>query len=679
MSLELREKRMQFVGVDVGGTFTDFVWVVDGALVVHKEPTSPEDQSQGISRGFSVLGVSDEASLVHGTTVATNALLERSGARTALITTRGFADVLAIGRQNRPFLYRLSQERMPPLVPDGRRYELTERVDATGEILIPLDEEELDPLIEHLTEAGIESIAIVFLFSFLNPKHEQRVSEVIRSGCEGIMVSISSELLPEYREYERTATTVINAYVHPEVKTYLGNLKAKMDQRSVFVMQSSGGVLDLDNASDQPGRLVLSGPAGGVVGAFEVARLALDTDTPYIMTFDMGGTSTDVALCPGELPRTAESEIVHLPLRFPSMDIHTVGAGGGSIARIDTGGGLRVGPESAGAEPGPACYRRGGTLPTVTDAHLVLGRIQEDSFLQSEGAGLDREASQHALASIAPVFGGSIEQAAVGIIRVANAQMERALRRISVERGYDPRRYTLVPFGGAGPLHACELADALGITQVLIPRFPGVLSALGLLKAKMTSEASLAILEDFSTIELEPEILAGAYIQLGNKAKQGIPIRDKSPLLRAWVDLRYKGQSFELEVPLKGAINKENVQKTWSLFHEMHNQRFGYALYDSEVEVVTLRVQAELPGMNVANTHFAHNGNDKTTLGGEEREVWLSEVRADQVQYMDRAQLDAGDKFKGPAILRQYDTTLLVLPSWEASVDVYQNVILRRM
>ena len=354
-------KPPELVGIDVGGTFTDFVWLVDGELRVFKESTTPNDQSLAILRGLQALGVDAEARVVHGTTVATNALLEHRGAKTALLTTSGFADILAIGRQNRPHLYKLTQVRPAPLVPPSLRLEVSERLDASGQVLMPLDEEGVRTAVQTLQDEGVESIAIVFLFSFLNPSHERKTAQIVQALLPEIHVSCSSDLLPEYREYERTAATVINAYVQPLVAKYLARLKMSLGKRTLHVMQSSGGAIGIDKATYEGARLVLSGPAGGIVGAFEVAKTANDDDKPLIITFDMGGTSTDVALCPGILPRTAESGIAGLPLRFPSADIHTVGAGGGSIARVDAGGVLRVGPESAGAMPGPACYGRGGT------------------------------------------------------------------------------------------------------------------------------------------------------------------------------------------------------------------------------------------------------------------------------------------------------------------------------
>ena len=379
-----RRERMgstpQLVGIDVGGTFTDFVIYQRGQFLIHKESTTPQDQSRAIVGGLEQLNATRADAILHGTTIATNALLEQRGARTALITSYGFADVLAIGRQNRPQLYALTQTRTPSLVPRSLRIEVQERIGSTGEVLVPLDETALDAVATRLRKEGVESLAIVLLFSFLNDAHERRVSALLRERLPDLPQSLSVEVLPEYREFERTATTVINAYVQPLASRYLNRLSEVLRGQPLWVMQSNGGTLSASRAAEQAARLVLSGPAGGVVGAYGLAQRALNTAEPHILTFDMGGTSTDVALCPGRIPHTTESSICDLPLRLPSTEIHTVGAGGGSMARIDAGGVLRVGPESAGADPGPVCYGKGGTIPTVTDANLVLGRLVSGAF-----------------------------------------------------------------------------------------------------------------------------------------------------------------------------------------------------------------------------------------------------------------------------------------------------------
>jgi len=666
------------VGIDVGGTFTDFVWRIGDRLQVLKLPTTPKDQSEAIGNGLVQLNVGTKAEVMHGTTVATNALLERRGARAALVTTKGFADVLAIGRQNRPSLYVLSQQRKPELIPASWRFELDERLDAKGGVIKSLNKADINRLAEKLEAEQIESIAVVFLFSFLNPEHEREVADHLATVLPHLDVSVSSELLPEYREYERTTTVTINAYVQPLVAAYLNRLKEALQERSIFVMQSNGGVLSLESAARQAGRLVLSGPAGGVVGAFEVAKRGLDTSAPEIITFDMGGTSTDVALCPGVLPRTSEGLITDLPIRFPSMDIHTVGAGGGSIARVDSGGVLRVGPESAGADPGPICYGRGGVEPTVTDANLVLGRIPKDGF-QGGGMPLDVDAAMDALASLGRSLGLSPFEAALGVIRVANAVMERALRRISVEQGFDPRSYTLVPFGGAGGLHACELAEALGIEHILIPRYPGVLSAWGLTIADSTFDASATVLMDTQKVLARPELLEPMYLDLVQKVNQGLLDQATRPSFQAWFDIRYKGQSYELEIPVDLPFTASSISQSLDRFSAMHERRFGYTLTGSLIEIVAMRLQGKHTGVPLGHEEMPREVSNASMKQNERRQVWVDAAGAQLVQYWNRADIEPGQDFKGPALVGQYDATLLVFPSWRVSSDIHRNILLRRM
>ncbi len=671
------------VGVDVGGTFTDFVVLQDGRFRVHKRATTPQDQSRAIVAGLEELAIS-RAEIVHGTTVATNALLERRGASTALLTTQGFADVLVIGRQNRPALYRLHQARPPELVADPWRLEVPERVGADGSVLLPLDEDAVRALARQLAQdpEGPESLAVVLLFSFLNPAHEQRVGAILREHLPDRFISLSSEILPEYREYERTATTVINAYVQPLVARYLARLTGALPHSRVRVMQSNGGVIGVDQAGHQAARLVLSGPAGGVVGAFALAQQATGQDTPHVITLDMGGTSTDVALCPGAVERTAESEIAGLPLRLPIIDIHTVGAGGGSLAYVDSGGSLRVGPQSAGAVPGPACYGRGGTQPTVTDANLVLGRLAPDQFLGGRGhISLDPGAARAVLASLGQALGGlSPEEAALGVVRVANATMERALRRVSVERGHDPREFILVPFGGAGPLHACELADALQVRRILVPPHPGVLSALGLLMADVAHEISHAVLASASTLTGEPRplqaladrLVAGVRAVL---AREGIP----EPRLEAALDMRYRGQSYELTVPVALPLTGPGLATAVADFHPTHARRYGYAMPQEPVEIVALRVRGIGPG---ARPRFRPEPLGSPTPPAEAllatRPVWFHPAGPTETRGYRREALQPGNRFPGPAVVFQFDTTILVAPGWNAHVDAWRNLWLER-
>lgn len=678
------------IGIDTGGTFTDIV-LVDasaGTMAVTKVSSTPDNPARGLVNGVNeILGkVGGEPvevrALCHGTTVATNALLERRGARMALLTTAGFKDVLLIGRQNRPHIYRLFQERPPMLVPDDLRLEVIERLAPDGSVLTPLDEADLANMIEKLADLQPESVAIVLLYAFQNPAHERRVAQLLAAKLPDLPRSLSSEILPEYREYERTATTVVNAYVQPLVGRYLDRLAARLPGTPIRIMQSNGGAIGLAQAAEQPARLVLSGPAGGVVGAFELARQAQGAQTPVqIITFDMGGTSTDVALCPGHIPHSAESEIAGLPLRLPIIDIHTVGAGGGSLAQVDPGGALRVGPHSAGAVPGPVCYGRGGVQATVTDANLVLGRLDAAQFLGGEGAvGLDEKAALIVLTQLGQELGGrSAHEAALGIVRVANAVMERALRQVSVERGHDPRRFALVPFGGAGPLHACDLADALGIRHIFLPPSPGVLSALGLLLADVVYDTSHAVLRLAHRVV---EDLPGIEALFADQADQvravlaGEGFAD--PDLAASLDMRYQGQSYELSVPLALPITSASVAGAVDAFHAAHAQRYGYAMPDQLVEVVTLRVRGSGPGARPTFARHPLGEADPSPARLADKPVWFDAHGPTPTACYDRSALGPGHRFVGPAMIFQFDTTTVVPPGWSARVDGLHNIWLAR-
>lgn len=683
------------LGVDTGGTFTDLVWLNNhGHIQISKVLSTPDDPSRAILTGVDLLQVPDQAAVVHGSTVATNALLERRGARTALITTTGFADVLAIGRQNRPDLYALVPQKPEPLVARRWRFEVRERITAQGEILQPVDLDSLKPILNQLRSDGIESVAVSLIFSFLVPAHEQMIGQMLQewAASEGIdlHVSLSSEILPEYREYERTSTTVINAYVAPLMSRYLTRLASGLHPRRLSVMQSNGGVISAAAAGTQAARTVLSGPAGGVVGARFVASQA---GFQEIITFDMGGTSTDVSLCPGSLPTTSEGEIAGQPLRLPIIDIHTVGAGGGSLAYLDAGGALHVGPQSAGAHPGPACYGRdigdwkleaAGQISrqpvTTTDANLILGRLDTEHFLGG-GMRLDLTRSRDAIAELTDRMGegASPEEASWGIIQLANANMERAIRRISVERGYDPRLFTLVAFGGAGPLHACELAESMQISRVLIPAFPGVLSALGMLAAAPTKDYSKTVMrvlapsdhgrsnsdawwsEQFGPVEERA---------LFDMSDEGY-MRDELLLARS-LDVRYLGQSHELTIPCGSTSVEPQIVNA---FHQAHLRRYGYQQPDAIVEVVNLRiaVAASVTQPILAGRKSAENGGAKVVLGS--KPVWFGGDWVEAVTY-DRDGLVAGDQLDGPAIIFQYDTTTVVPPGWHAAVDGQANLIL---
>ncbi len=644
------------------------------------------DPSPAVLEGIERLGVPADAVIAHGTTVATNALLEHRGARTALITTQGFRDALVIGRQTRPELYRLS---FPPRwspAPDELRFEVNERVAAEGATLTPLAIAEVERVLDRVAAAGAESLAVCLLFSFANPAHERLIGEMARA--RGLFVSLSSEILPEFREFERTSTTVLNAYVSPLMAEYVDRLEAGLGGRALWIMQSSGGILGAEAARKQAVRTLLSGPAGGALGALQVATRA---GFPRVIGFDMGGTSTDATLVDasrgdGGITRTSEGSVEGWPARVPMIDIHTVGAGGGSIAWVDAGGALRVGPQSAGSNPGPACYGRGGEGFTVTDANLLLGRLHGDYFLGGRMR-LDRDAAERAGAALARRLGMAVEEAAEGVIRVADARMEQALRVISVARGADPREFALLPFGGAGPIHACSLAEALRIPRVLIPRHPGVLSALGLALADFTADTSRTVM--VRPHEQSPEgawracraafaglEAAGLEALASEGFETEMPGEFASPagVLERALDVRYQGQSFELTVPLE-AGNVGAFERALAEFHRRHETRYGYARPDAPVEIVNVRLTARgrRAKPEFAAAPPASSTDPAAAQAGETRMRSAGRWREAPVYLRDR--LESGHELIGPALVAQEDATTVLLPFWRARVDPWLNLV----
>ena len=669
----------KIVGIDVGGTFTDIALLEDGELTVHKLPSTPDDPTRGILQGIADIGVS-EADFVHGSTVATNALLEGKGSRTALVTTLGFEDVLEIGRQARSELYNLNLERPPALAPWELRFGVAERVDHTGMIIDDLTPQSVDTLAALIEQAQVDSVAVSFLFSFLNPVHEEMVLEALQKLPGQPFISISSRVLPEFREYERTSTVVVNSYVGKLMSQYLGRLEKSLG-RGLRIMQSSGGSITSRLASEQPVRTILSGPAGGVVGAFHTGTQA---GYPDIITLDMGGTSTDVCLCPGEIKATTGQGVGGYPVSVPMIDIHTVGAGGGSIARVDSGGALAVGPQSAGAAPGPACYGVGDQL-TVTDANLVLGRLLPEQFLGGR-LELDKGRAEGLMADLGTQIGAAPRETALGIIRVVNSNMERAIRAISLERGYDPRRFTLVPFGGAGPMHCCELAQELGIPRVLVPGRPGILSALGVAIADVVKDYSRTVMlrgEDLNRLRMDEEFLGLEGLARRELESEDLPVERMTA--RRFLDVRYLGQSFELTVDYPG-INRSNQRtndqgptlrrRIADSFYRAHLQRFGYADRNQPVEVVNLRLKLELrvdkpdPAAEPAGP-----ADPAQARAGRTQVVFAQgELPTDLYQ---RGELRSGHQFPGPALVLQMDTTIVVPPQWNASVDPFRNLLLQ--
>ena len=649
------------IGIDTGGTFTDFVRIERGVLVTHKLRSTPDDQSVAILAGISELSRDVAADIVHGSTVATNAVLERKGARVGLVTTAGFEDVIRIGRQTRPELYNIFVPLPRPIVDTGLTFGVGERLDPDGRVLAPLHADAVDELPAKLKRAGADVAAVCLLHSYVNPAHEQAIAARLRAA--GWLVSVSSEVLPEYREFERWSTTVVNAYVSPLIDRYLARLEQGLPGRKLAIMQSNGGSISATLARTQAVRTVLSGPAAGVVGAQAVAAAA---GFDRIISFDMGGTSTDVSLVDRAIPRSTDSRIGDFPVRLPVIDIHTVGAGGGSIAYVDRGGALRVGPRSAGAVPGPVCYGTGEEL-TVTDANLLLGRLDAEFFLGGRMT-LDAARVQGIAAGVARSLKLSVDALAEGIVRVANANMERAIRVVSVERGHDPRAFSLVAFGGAGGMHACEIARALDIPTVVVPRHAGVLSALGMLAADVTRDYSASVLSPAADITLRQltERLA-PLVRRGRRELAGEGFGARQIRITEQIDVRYIGQSYEITLPFTPAFARE--------FHRRHGTLYGYSNPDRAIEVVAVRVQAAavMPKLRLPfskpRTAAARPHTIRTArFDGASRKT----------AYFRWPDLQPGAGARGPAVIAGPEATAVVPPGWRFTVDGFGNVIAAR-
>ena len=663
------------MGVDTGGTFTDFVMIIDGQLRVAKRLSTPHNPSEALLAEVAVQHAPDI--LIHGTTVATNALLERRGARTALITTRGFADVLAIGRGDRPSLYNRDQTRPEPLVPRELRLEIAERTTFDKHVLVPLTDDAVHALIQHLDAADVESIAICLLHAYANPQHEARIAELLHAHNPHWQISVSHRIVTEAREYERTATSVVNAYVAPIMTRYLTYLATHLPAHTKLrIMASDGGSMGVQTAQHLPARTTLSGPAGGIVGAYAVAQ---QIGITRIISFDMGGTSTDVALCDGGLPRSNGSAVGGIPVRLPSLDIHTVGAGGGSLARVDNGGALRVGPQSAGANPGPACYGT-GTHATVTDANVILGRLRTDAFLGGAMT-LDAERAQRAVDPIAGQIITDRITAALGIVRVVNAAMARAVRTISVERGHNPRDFALVAFGGAGPLHAVALAQELGIEQVIIPLYPGVLSALGMVTAQVTRSATrplLCTLDQLDVVTLN-QLLSDMHAEISLAlSHDGEDVNQFTDTVT--VAMRYRGQAFELDVPLplhQRTVTHAHLAEAGQRFHQLHHQRYGHSMLHRTIEVTSMQHTMANTGMPLPMPHV----QTRTTPLEPTTTVLAYPDDHDQARptaLYTRASLCPGDVITGPAIITQLDATSVIPSGWQGVVTPALTVVVRQ-
>lgn len=656
------------VGVDVGGTFTDLVVAHEGLLTIWKLPSTPQDQSEafesGVREALARAGNPSPGVIAHGTTVATNAVLERRGARTALVTTEGFRDILLIGRQNRPSLYDMWTDRPSPLVPRELSDGIPERVGPDGEVILPLDETATAQSLRRLLEARPESVAVCLLFSFVNPDHEQRLRDLLARIAPTVRVSLSSEVLPEFREYERASTTALDAYVGPVIERYVGRISARVADLGapVVVMRSGGGTMSAEQAAREAVHTLLSGPAAGVRGAAAVAEKAGFFD---LVSFDMGGTSTDVCLVEkGEPAIAAESSVGGLPFRTPALAVHTVGAGGGSLLWIDQAGALRAGPRSAGALPGPACYGRGGTEPTVTDAHLMLGHLDPSSFLGGR-VPLDEAAARRALQTIAAKLDAGVEELAVAGLAAVRAQMAKAIRIVTVERGRDPRDLALVGFGGAGPMHATALASQLEMGMVLVPPAPGVLSALGLLATPPTADASLT----HPMVEPAPDQIEAIFAEISRRAEEALRRQGAVPVeVTRTIDCRYRGQAHE--VP----ISADPLDAVSERFAAEHRGRFGWNAPGETVELITFRVRAsgEVPELPLPPVPTGSGARPVAR-----RQVWADGERVEAPVY-DRAALGSGDEVSGPCVIRGEESTVVVEARWDLEVDRWGTLVARK-
>jgi len=673
---------MKIIGVDVGGTFTDIIMIDSetGRQFVHKVPSTPESQEQAVIRGIEEILQRVEVNankvglVVHGTTVATNAMLERKGANVCLLTTKGFEDVLEIARQNREDIYDLYARKPEPLVTRDNRIGIAERIDFEGSILQPLENTEITRTIEELRKRSPDAIAISFMFSFKQPKHERELLVAVKKKISGYSVA-SSDVLPEFREYERTSTTVLEAYLGPLVLGYLGKLDKAVEQicpKSILnIMQSNGGTILCSRIEGNAVGLAISGLAGGVIGGWNVSS---SEGITHALTLDMGGTSCDISAVSERVLVKSDNEVAGLPLRTPSVDVKTIGAGGGSIAWIDDAGILHVGPQSAGADPGPAAYGKGGKQATVTDANLILGRLNPEYFLGGV-IKLDMDSAQQAIQRLADNLEMTIEETALGIIRISTSNMVQAIREVTVERGRDPRTFVLVPFGGAGPTQAVDIADALDIDSILIPPYPGITSALGLVCSHLRVDMMRTIilqLDDHETetlFQLLKELSSEAYKRLINQGA------DSETICEEWkVDMRYSGQSHELtiEVPM---TSNDLVRKTRTLFEEEHQRSFGYKLEGKSVEWVTIRVTVTPKQETSKPKSIAPQISPEASVS---RPVLLDDGSQTDAIVFKRDSIPLEKEIVGPAIIEQGDTTIYLSPNWRMERQANGNIWMRR-
>jgi N-methylhydantoinase A len=658
---------MIIIGVDTGGTFTDFVYIENNEVKIFKRLSTPANPAEAVLDGINRIAKGKLKNIVHGSTVATNAILERKGVKTALITNKGFEDIVDIGRQNRERLYDLHYEKPISIVPKNLRFGIKGRVLFTGEIYEDADEAVINEVLDNINKLNVESIAVSLLFSYVNNKHEKLVESVAKKY--NIPISCSYQVLPEFREFERTSTTVLNAYVSPIMHRYITYLQDNLEQGDILrIMQSNGGSISAETAMTESIRTILSGPAGGAVGAFEIAKLA---GFNKIITFDMGGTSTDVSLMDENLSYTYESKISGMPIKVPMIDINTVGAGGGSIAYIDEGGALRVGPESAGADPGPICYGKGEKI-TVTDANLYLGRLIPDYFLGGNMK-LAYERLDKYFQELADDINMDKIELAKGILEIANVNMERAIRVISVEKGFNPGEFTLVSFGGAGGMHAAFLAENLSIESVLIPKNPGILSAFGMLMADVIKDYSYTIMVQEKDANYD-EIMShfAPLIEKGRKDLIFEGVHEENIFYEYFLDMRYKGQSHEITIP----FDKDFVET----FHNYHERFFGYKNMDKSTEIVNIRLRCRgfLEKPEVKSESLQSKELDKEAII-DTKDVIFYSLEPVKTKIINREMLNPGNEFNGPAIVVEYTSTIVIPPNWNVKVDKFGNMVLNKI
>ena len=672
------------IGVDVGGTNTDICAIDEatGELMVYKLPSSLKDQSQAVVGGVKKivekygLDYNEVDRFIHGTTVATNAILETRGARTALITTKGFRDLLEIGRQKRPDLYDLQMDKAPVLVPRNLRYELSERMNYRGEILEELKDEEILMLIEELKKSHAEAVAVLFLNAYLNPENEARVKELIETHLPGIYISTSSEISNQFREFERLCGTVLNSFVGPEVKKYLDNLQNTLKQigiKKVYINHSNGGLMSINEAATYPIKTGLSGPAAGVIGVQYLMNLI---DVKNVITIDVGGTSTDISMIvDGNIESSKDKNISGYPVRIPSIDISTIGAGGGSIAWVDNGGILKVGPQSAGAEPGPACYARGGTEAAITDARVVLGHLNNKELLNGQ-LPIDSSLSFKAVEKLSEKIGMNVEETARGIITVGNSNIVKEIKNVTVEKGYNPSDFALVAFGGAGPLHAAELMEELSMPMSIIPKTPGLLAAYGLLTEDMRRDFVQTSVMDLGQTDFS--VITTMYDRLEHDAdvwfdKEQIPMDERG--LEYYLDMRYKGQNYEIAVSYDKSI--QNVEALRERFTETYLRLYSYSSED-EVQIVNFGLSAigRISKPRIEREDYVGEDSSSAIMG--ERMVLLEDGSRENYMLYDREKLHCGNVINGPAIVEQMDSTTIILNNQKAVVDEYFNMIITR-